>query len=331
VIRLAVALVLGALAAALSYRFAVIPDPQRDFTQLWFAARALRDGKDPYALIGPGLAYDWSYPLLYPLTAAVAVLPLTPLSIPLANATFMFIGATAFAWALSRNGYGALLGFFSASMFVAVQIVQWAPLFAGAVVFAPLSIFLVAKPTIGAAVFFARPNRWAVIGGLALIAAAMVVQPTWPASWLHAVARNTLMNPLTAPHTPPVLLPGGFLVLACLARWRRPEARLVAALACVPQTLMPYETVPLFLVPTAWHDALLLMALSWGALTWVMMHVPPTDFPRFVIACAPVMVWALYLPVTLMILRRPNVGNLPLGIERRIPSYWPQWLRGTSA
>jgi hypothetical protein len=322
---------LGTAAAILSYHFATIPDPQRDFTQLWFSARALSAGLDPYVLVGPGLTYDWSYPLLYPLTAVVSALPLAPLSAPLANAVFTFAGASAFAWALSRHGFGALLGFFSASMFVAVQIVQWSPLFAAAVFVAPLGVFLIAKPTIGAAVFIASPSRWAVYGGLALVALATVMLPTWPLEWLDALRRNTVLNPITAPHTPPVALPGGFIVLACLARWRRPEARLVAVLACVPQTLMPYETVPLFLVPTAWHDALLLTALSWGAVTWVMMHVPPTDFPRFVTASAPVMVWALYLPTTMMILRRPNVGAVPSWLEQRIPNRWPGWLKGASA
>lgn len=329
--RFVLAVVLGTLAAVLSHHFATIPDPQRDFTQLWFSARALRAGLDPYVLIGPGLTYDWSYPLLYPLTAAVSALPLAALSAPLANAVFTFVGATAFAWALSRHGYGALIGFFSASMFVAVQIVQWAPLFAGAMFIAPLGIFLAAKPTIGAAVFVARPSWWAIYGGIALVVIATLMLPTWPLEWLDAFRRNAVLNPITAPHSPPVALPGGFLVLACLTRWRRPEARLVAALACVPQTLMPYETVPLFLVPTAWQDALLLTALSWGAVTWVMMHVPSTDFARFVTACAPVMVWALYLPATIMILRRPNVGPLPSWLEPRIPTHWPAWLKGANA
>ena len=50
-------------------------------------------------------------------------------------------------------------------------------------------------------------------------------------------------------------LRGGALVLLALLKWRRPEARLLAATACVPHTLLPDETLPLFLVPQTWLEA----------------------------------------------------------------------------
>jgi len=43
--------------------------------------------------------------------------------------------------------------------------------------------------------------------------------------------------------------PGGALLLLALLRWRRPEARMLAALALVPHTTMVYEMLPLFLIP----------------------------------------------------------------------------------
>src|SRR5690242_7842385 len=87
--RLALSLALGLLAAVVAYQHALIRDPQRDFTQVWFAARTVLHGADPYALVGPGLTYDWPCPLLYPLTAAVAAMPLAALPQELANALFM--------------------------------------------------------------------------------------------------------------------------------------------------------------------------------------------------------------------------------------------------
>jgi hypothetical protein len=48
-------------------------------------------------------------------------------------------------------------------------------------------------------------------------------------------------------HVAPVLRPGGWLLLLALIRWRTPEGRLLAALACVPQTGGLYDTLPLFL------------------------------------------------------------------------------------
>jgi hypothetical protein len=36
----------------------------------------------------------------------------------------------------------------------------------------------------------------------------------------------------------PVLVVGGFLTLAAVAKWRLPEARLLVVMACVPQTML---------------------------------------------------------------------------------------------
>lgn len=301
--RLAVALLLGGLAAFVAWDHAAHVVAQRDFTQLWFAARAILNGQNPYGLIGPGLAYDWSYPLLYPLTAAIVAVPVAPLPQAVANGVFAGVGAAAFAWALTRHGWGPLLGFFSGSMLVAMEVVQWSPLFAAALAFPALGVVLAAKPTIGAAIFAARPSRWAIGGGLVLSCLAFVADPGWVGHWVDAIHRSP-----TSHLTLPVQQPGGFLILLALLRWRRWEARLLVVLACVPQTMMPYETVPLFLIATAWHEALLLSALSWGALVWLAGRVPTDDFLRFVAASAPVMVWTIYFPCVVMVLRRPNVA-----------------------
>jgi hypothetical protein len=37
----------------------------------------------------------------------------------------------------------------------------------------------------------------------------------------------------------------------------------------------------------------------------------------------------LYIPLTLMVLTRPNEGRIPAWLERRI-ARWPSWLRGMS-
>jgi hypothetical protein len=207
-------------------------------------------------------------------------------------------------------------------MLFAVEAVQWSPLLSAAAVVSPLGIVLVAKPTIGAAIFAARPSRWAIYGGLVLVALAFLADRSWVAHWLDAIARNERTVPPVAPYQAPVLVPGGVFALACLARWRRPEARLVAVLACIPQTLLPYEWLYLFLVPRAWHEALLLTAASWGALTWVLIHHPMTqsDFARFITANGQAAIIALYIPATIIVLRRPNEGEVPLWLERRLKS-----------
>jgi hypothetical protein len=104
-----------------------------------------------------------------------------------------------------------------------------------------------------------------------------------------------------------------------LARWRRPEARLVLALACVPQTPLLYETVPLFLVPLTLVQGGVLWLGSWLVALWQSLGAPyATDAARFS-ASNTAIGWLLYLPCTVMILRRPNVGSLPTWLESRLP------------
>ena len=60
----------------------------------------------------------------------------------------------------------------------------------------------------------------------------------------------------------PITRPGGVLVLLALLKWKRADARLLLALACVPHTTVPYETIPLFLIPQTWRQAWALWALA---------------------------------------------------------------------
>ena len=63
-------------------------DPYRDFDRAWLAARLLIRHEIPYGLIDPGRAYSWDWPFFYPITAAVAVLPLVRLSVFAARIAF---------------------------------------------------------------------------------------------------------------------------------------------------------------------------------------------------------------------------------------------------
>lgn len=326
-LRALVALSLGLLAGYVSFLKAVgDPDP-RDFTQVWYAAGAILRGVDPYAVIGPGLPFEWPAPFLYPLPAAVVALPVATLSAPAAAGVFMAVASGAFAWALMAHGYAPLLGLLSTSILFAYEVAQWSPLVAASVVAAPLGIVLICKPTIGAAMFVARPSWWPVVGGLALALAAFAFEPTWLPHWRDALARNAAIDPPTAPYRAPVTLPGGAVALLALLRWRRPEARLVAALACVPQTLLMYETVPLLLVPRKRGEVALLVALSWAAWWWLRRHPVLNDYTVHLYASGTVIVWLFYLPCVLMVLRRQNEGPVPAWLDRRL-TILPPWLRG---
>src|SRR5689334_6881561 len=60
-----------------------------DFAQLWYAARAWRYGMNPYDVVGPGRAFPWPFPLLYPLPAVIVAVPFSFLPVRLAEALFL--------------------------------------------------------------------------------------------------------------------------------------------------------------------------------------------------------------------------------------------------
>lgn len=313
--RLTISLALACVAGAVTVQSNLTLGWHRDFGQAWFAARAVLHGDNPYALVGPGLAYDWPWPLIYPLTTAIAAIPFAALAEPLAVVLFSMVGGGAFAWALMEFGYAPLFGFVGGSLRFAAETAQWSPIMAASVVITPLAFFLVAKPTIGLAMFIARPSWWAVAGGVVLGGIALALQPQWISEWLNAIALNNQAWAPVRPYRPPIFYPGGIVALLCLTRWRRPEARLVAAMACVPHTSVLYEAVPLFLVPRTFYETAALVALSYTQHFLTM--------PQYMAAWALAvedsgrgMALLLYIPVTIMVLRRPNEGALPARVER---------------
>lgn len=329
--RIQISIALGLLAGVRAYLVSASSAKPRDFEQVWFAARSLLAHADPYALVGPGRALDFEFFLFYPLTAAVAALPLAPLSATAASVVFIIIGGGFFAWALMEHGYEPLLGYMGAGMVFAAEVVQWSPLFAAAMVLPPLGFFFAAKPTIGAAMFVARPSWWPVIGAVVLAGIAFALQPHWVDAWRGVLAVPRPVPGAAAPYLFPILLPGGILVFAALARWRRPEARLVVALACMPQTTLLYETVPLFLVPRTLRESIALVALSYVVPIWVGYAMQGSlEASVYVGTSGRAITLLLYLPATIMVLRRANEGAVPEWLERPI-SRWPAWIRGRAA
>lgn len=325
--RIAIALACGLALGWQAYRISRTHSTARDFAQVWYAAGALLRGQDPYVLIGPGLVFNWPCPFLYPLPAAILGTTLAGLSLHFANAAFVAIAMTCLAYALMRDDYEPLLGMASASVYFAAEVVQWSPLLAASLVVAPLGFALVAKPTIGAAIFVARPNRWPVIGAVFLAIVAFQFDPAWLSHWWAAIQRNRAIQPATAPYLSPVTLPGGFLIAASLLRWRRWEARLLIALACVPQTALLYETVPLFLIPRTLRESATLTVASYLVAFYTVRYGEAATYTDALSMSGLMIVWFLYLPATLMVLLRPNEGTVPAWLELRI-NQWPAWLRG---
>lgn len=293
--RVLVALTIGLAAALATFViFAMHPEfHAKDFTYVWRAGRALLAGQDPYVVIRPSGPYPFEAQYMYPLTAAVASTPFALLPAPIGGALFVGLGAGALAFLLGREGMGRMWLFASAPFAMAVSLGQWSPLLVAAALATPLSWLLTCKPTLGAALFLYRPSWRVVAICVAFGLLALVLQPRWPFEWLEAAGK-------VRRHPAPALNPVGALALLALIRWRKPEARLVAAMALVPQNPYLYDQLPLWLAARDGRSTLALTALSWVA--FAITHAVCRD-PYF---CGPEAEWPvmllLYLPATLLVL-----------------------------
>ncbi|HEU6450987.1 MAG TPA: hypothetical protein VFT57_06175, partial [Gemmatimonadaceae bacterium] len=185
----------------------------------------------------------------------------------------------------------------------------WSPLIM-AVAFMPAAGFLAAmKPNLGLALLSYRPTWRAALGCAAVGLVSFAVLP----SWLHDWHANTAS---LVGHSPPILTPAGAVVLLALLRWRRPEARLLLAMACVPQLLFFADQLPLFLIPRTRREMNALVLIS--ATTFFVWYLRWGSNPAYVLAAAPYVLWGTYLPCVVMVLRRPNAGDVPEWIERSV-------------
>jgi hypothetical protein len=305
VVAVAIGIVAGLVAALRFVRIAWHPS---DFGQAWFSAQALLHGANPYALVGPGLQYEWPWKLYYPATAFVIALPLSFLPELLATFLFVAISSALLAYAITENGYQRLPLFLSWPFVVAALAGQWSPIISAAILLPALGWVLIAKPNIALAVLAstasARLIKVAVVGGVVITAVSIALFPGWPAAWLANVrSQQHIGSPITRL--------GGFAVLIALLRWRRPEARLIVALACVPQTNNWYEALPVLLVASTFRETLVLSLISilgYIVPPYVMTARNEVEFNAQV---GSLMVALLYLPATIVVLRRPNEGELP--------------------
>jgi hypothetical protein len=330
--RVMLSIAAGLLSGFRAFQWVVGQAKPRDFDQTWYAARALLAGRNPYAEIGPGLSFEWAQYFYYPLNAPIAVAPLALLPRSVASILFAAVTSGAFVWAATRRSLAPAVVITSASAAFAAETVQWSPLLGASFGVPWLSIFLSAKPTIGIAFFLARPTRWAVIGAVSLTAIGLFVLPSWPHDWIAAVQHTSLVMPGGTTFLAPIVTPGGALAVLMLLRWRRPEARLVLALASVPQTPLLYETVPLFLVPQTIIEGGVLWLGSWlvGLTQWLGSPFP-TELARYM-ASEHAIGWLMYLPCVVIVLRRPNTGPIPAWLESQL-RVWrvPTWIMGRAA
>lgn len=303
--RAVAAIAIGIACGVASFAATLMPGfRNQDFHSWWLAAHAVLDGRDPYTTIWTGTGRGF----LYPLPAALATIPLSWLPSTVAGPTFVTLSCGLLAYVVTRTAWWPLYMFLSGSMLLNVVAGQWSPLLTAALFLPALSWIAVLKPNIGLAIFAYAPRLSGLVAMAAIVVASLFVMPTWPRQWIEA----SLASPV---HFAPYTVVGGFLMLAVLVRWRRPEARMLAVLAMVPSSPIVYETLPLFVIPERRSEMVLLALLS-DVLALLMMNLSiEANTAQYLRIARPAIVWLMYLPCAAMILRRPNVA-LPRGGPR---------------
>jgi hypothetical protein len=195
--------------------------------------------------------------------------------------------------------------FLSAPAIQAMFSGQWSPWLTAAVGLPWLGLVWAAKPSIGLALFAGWPSRRALIGGFVLLILSLILVPNWPADWLNAVRH-------TPQYKAPVQRLGGALLLLSFLRWRRPEARMLGALALIPHTTVLYEQLPLLLIPKTGRAFAVLMGLGYLAqvLTATLVpHGPTNELLDTLDAEWPYYLVLVYLPALYLTLRGSVSGS----------------------
>jgi hypothetical protein len=282
----------GLAAGALSEAHAALRSPGiSDFADLWHGLVAWRAGANPYLAVN---ALHPDVGLLYPLPALILLWPLGYLPLHHAEAVFVGIGAAA----LVAAGWGRPLAvaLVSASAFNTIVQGQWSLLLTASALVPALGVAWAAKPSIGLALALAYPRRRAFVGAGLLGLLSFAIWPGWVPAWLAGLGRTV--------HISPMLRPGGAVLLLALLRWRRPEGRLLAALALIPQTGWLYDTVPLFLIPRTRYAAYGLAALTQLAAVIAATRITPgMDLVTSLERRWPVVLLLVYLPALILVLR----------------------------
>lgn len=238
------------------------------------------------------------------------MLPIAWLSASAAAAVFGGVSLALLAFGLTDKSWGRLYLLVSPALLVTLFYGQWSTLMMAAAILPAISWVAVCKPTVGLSVFAYRPNWWAVIGGAVLLLASFAFVPSWPADWLSSLRADALGHTYMAPVA--LWKAGGPLLLLVLLRWRRPEARYLAALSIAPQ-VMAFYTGFLFTLAAETKNEARFMAVSTLVgfvgfdATFTGAH-PSSGMP--VLAGYWMFVFMM-VPAAVMVLRRPNEGELP--------------------
>jgi len=313
--RVLVALLIAIGAAAIHNAGPSTNGGLSDFSMLWYGAKFLLMGRDPYALIGPHLTVDLPSRLFYPAPTLVAVAPLTLLPFEWAATIFVFASTAFLAFGATRNGWQLLPIFPSVTFMTSARLGQWSILMTASLFVPMLAFFAIAKPQgfLPVAVSSEKRSTWvaAVVGAVVLAATSLLLLPKWPLSWWQLLGTTDYFSP-------PIASIRGAAICLVLLRWRRAESWLVFSFACMPQTWYPYNGLILLAVARSFREASFLSLLSSAG--WFLAYgflAGESRSPETRFAFQSILIAFGYLPATLVVLRRPNVGP---------GTFWLEWL-----
>jgi hypothetical protein len=289
-----------------------MPDRATDFDLLYSAALRLVRGQDVYPL--GGLAVP------FPLPAVLLGVPFTAIPLGLARPVFDVLIGWAFVYALWKyRGPYALIALASGAYLFAMAKGQTTPLMLAATLVPALGFLLAVKPNTSGVLWIARPSWLPMLGVSAFLALSLAVLPTWPLDWWMALPVDT------TDFAPPVMRPLGAILLLAAFRWYSPEGRLLLAIACVPTNTLPYELIPLVLIPANGPQMTMYVAGSWiavaAATDWLQLGHGLAGWPTI---GWPVTLCAVYLPMLGLVLLQPGRREVHwIGRDRRRPRRLP--------
>jgi hypothetical protein len=273
-----------------------------DFDQVWVAAKAVLRGADPYATISGGDETGFVFPLYYPLTAVFVGLPFSMLELPTARLAFVSATGALFGWAIGLHRPWLWPVFLGPPFLLIGRNAQWSALITAAMLLPGLGPFAaVGKPNLGVAMLAGARSASAakilVLGGLALVALSLAIRPDWPWRWYETLERAEHFSPL-------MLRPGGFLMLLALLRWWDPDARLLLALAAVPQTGLFYDILPACLVARTRYQAAIITVATQVSSQGIWYLGPGHNFVEVSWKTGILVLWGGLIPPLVIVLRR---------------------------
>lgn len=285
--RVLASIAIGSTAGALCYFFLLhVGVGAGDFTWAYGAANDLLNGEDPYR---HEPSRFWTP---YPLPAALVAIPFLALTPELAAAVFFGLSTALMTYGLTTRGSFALFTLLSCPFWVSLQWAQWTPLIVAAAFFPILMFVVVTKPHVAAPVVAFHWSVPGIILTILLLAASLLIYPTWPIKWIYQLGEFQAFIPL-------LTVPGPLLLLA-LKRWRDPDAKFLLLASFFPQRWF-YDALILWLIPKTRKEFLYTATFSWGAYLWRLIHMPDTNLERGLVS-----VLFFYLPMLVVILRRPK-------------------------